>query len=87
MHYYVYMLISKSSKPVSYIGYTNNLKKRIKLHNSGKGAKFTRGRKWKLIYKEKFRSKSKAISREYYIKKNRTLRNKLKNENFNTTTL
>ena len=83
MHYYVYMLISKSSKPVSYIGYTNNLKKRIKLHNSGKGAKFTRGRKWKLIYKEKFRSKNKAISREYYIKKNRTLRNKLKNENLN----
>ena len=87
MNYYVYMLISKSSKPVSYIGYTNNLKKRIKLHNTGKGAKFTRGRKWKLIYKEKFRSKSKAISREYYIKKNRTLRNKLKNENLNTTSL
>ena len=87
MHYYVYMLISKSDKPVSYIGYTNNLKKRIKLHNLGKGAKFTRGRKWKLIYKEKFRSKSKAISREYYTKKNRTLRNKLKNENLNTTTL
>ena len=87
MNYYVYMLISKSSKPVSYIGYTNNLKKRIKLHNSGKGAKFTRGRKWKLFYKEKFRSKNKAISREYYIKKNRTLRNKLKNENFNITPL
>ena len=85
MDYYVYMLISKSDKPVSYIGYTNNLKKRIKLHNLGKGAKFTRGRKWKLIYKEKFRSKSKAISREYYIKKNRTLRNKLKNENLNIT--
>ena len=87
MHYYVYMLISKSNKPISYIGYTNNLKKRIKLRNSGKGAKFTRGRKWKLIYKEKFNSKSRAISREYYIKKNRTLRNKLKNENLNTTTL
>ena len=87
MHYYVYMLISKSDKPVSYIGYTNNLEKRIKLHNLGKGAKFTRGRRWKLIYKEKFRSKSKAISREYYIKKNRTLRNKLKNENLNTTAL
>ena len=87
MHYYVYMLISRSNKPVTYIGYTNNLKKRIKLHNSGKGAKFTRGRKWKLIYKEKFRSKNKAISREYYIKKNRTLRNKLKNENLNITSL
>ena len=87
MYYYVYMLISKGKKPVSYIGYTNNLKNRIELHNSGKGAKFTRGRKWKLIYKEKFRSKNKAISREYYIKKNRTLRNKLKNENLNITPL
>ena len=87
MNYYVYMLISKSDKPVTYIGYTNNLKNRIKLHNLGKGAKFTRGRKWKLIYKEKFRSKNKAISREYYIKKNRGLRNKLKNENFNITSL
>ena len=87
MHYYVYMLISESDKPVSYIGYTNNLKKRIKLHNSGKGAKFTRGRKWKLIYKEKFKSKSKAISREYYIKNNRVLRNKIKYENFNITSL
>ena len=87
MYYYVYMLISKGNKPVSYIGYTNNLKNRIMLHNSGKGAKFTRGRKWKLIYKEKFRSKNKAISREYYIKKNRTLRNKLKNENLNIASL
>ena len=87
MHFYVYMLISKGNKPVSYVGYTNNLKKRIDLHNLGKGAKFTRGRKWKLIYKEKFTSKNKAILREYYIKKNRTLRNKIKNENFNTTSL
>ena len=83
MYFYVYMLISRGNKPVSYVGYTNNLKNRIKLHNSGKGAKFTRGRKWKLIYKEKFNSKSKAISREYYIKRNRILRNKIKNENFN----
>ena len=81
------MLKSKSVKPVTYVGYTNNLKKRIILHNSGKGAKFTRGRKWVLIYKEKFKSKKEAISREYYIKKNRDLRNKLKNENFNLTSV
>ena len=87
MCFYVYMLISKGNKPVSYVGYTNNLKNRIKLHNSGKGAKFTRGRKWKLIYKEKFNSKRKAISREYYIKNNRVLRNKIKYENFNITSL
>ena len=78
MHFYVYMLISKESKPVSYVGYTNNLKNRIKLHNTGKGAKFTRGRKWKLIYKEKIKTKNEAISREYYIKNNRSLRKKLK---------
>ena len=76
--FYVYMLKSKSSKPITYVGYTNNLKIRLNLHNSGKGAKFTRGRQWKLIYKEIFKSKKEAISREYYIKKNRVLRNKIK---------
>ena len=81
MSYYVYMLKSIEKKPVTYVGYTINLKKRISLHNSGKGAKFTRGRKWTLIYKEKFTSKNKAISREYYIKKNRLLRNQIKNKN------
>ena len=73
------MLKSKSIKPVTYVGYTNNLSKRIKLHNTGKGAKFTRGRKWKLIYKEKYNTKNKAISREYYIKNNKRLRNTIKN--------
>ena len=78
MSYYVYMLKSKGLKPVTYVGYTKDIKKRITLHNSGKGAKFTRGRSWKLIYKEIFKSKSKAISREYYIKKNRTFRDNMK---------
>ncbi len=81
------MLISLSNKKISYVGYTKNLKKRITLHNIGRGAKFTRGRKWKLIYKEKIKSKKEAISREYYIKNNRTLRNKIKYENLNTSTL
>ena len=87
MIYHVYMLKSLGKHPVTYVGYTNNLKKRITLHNSSKGAKFTRGRKWKLIYKEKLNSKKEAISREYYIKNNRTLRNKIKNENLNTAAL
>ena len=85
--FYVYMLKSKSIKPITYVGYTSNIKKRIDLHNSGKGAKFTRGRKWVLIYKEKFKSKKEAIFREYYIKNNRALRNKIKNENFNTSSV
>ena len=85
--YYVYMLQSKSDKPVTYVGYTNNLKKRIILHNSGKGAKFTRGKEWELIYKEKYKSKKEAIFREYYIKNNRVLRNKIKNENLNSSSI
>ena len=87
MNYYVYMLKSNGIKPVTYVGYTKDIKKRLNLHNSGKGAKFTRGKKWKLIYKEAFKSKSKAISREYYIKKNRSIRNKIKNENSDPITL
>ena len=74
------MLKSLGKNSVTYVGYTNNLKKRIDLHNTSKGAKFTRGRKWKLIYKEKYNTKKEAISREYYIKKNRKLRDKLKNK-------
>ncbi len=77
----MYMLKSKGSKSITYVGYTNNIEKRLSLHNTGRGAKFTRGRKWKLIYKELFKSKKEAILREYYIKKNRTLRNKIKSKN------
>ena len=80
MSYYVYMLKTVNKNNVTYVGYTNNLSKRIKLHNSGKGAKFTRGRKWKLIYSEKYETKNQAISREYYIKRNRTLRNNIKKQ-------
>ena len=73
--FYTYVLKSLKGKVVTYVGYTKNLKNRLKLHSQGKGAKFTRGRKWELIYKEKFKTKKEAMSREYYIKKNRKLRN------------
>ena len=79
MNYYVYVIRSDNqSRVITYVGYTNNLKKRLILHNSGKGAKFTRGRQWKIIYSEKFDTKNEAKSREYYIKKNRKFRNSIK---------
>ena len=54
----MYLIVSKiKKKTISYVGYTNNLEKRLKLHNSNKGAKFTKGKKWKLIYYEKYNSK------------------------------
>ena len=80
MCYFVYVICTKKeSKLITYVGYTNNLKRRINLHNTGKGAKFTRGRTWKIIYTEKYDTKSEAKSREYYIKKNRKFRKLLKN--------
>ena len=79
MTYYVYLIgCYKKSKVTTYVGYTNNVKRRLNLHNAGKGAKFTRGRKWKVLYTEKFIRKNEAISREYYIKNNRSFRNLLK---------
>ena len=79
MSYFVYLIGNyKHKKLITYVGYTNNLKKRLNLHNKGKGAKFTRGRIWKLLYYEKFKTRKEAISREYYIKMNRKIRNLLK---------
>jgi len=81
MTYFVYLIGSyRNNKLTTYVGYTNNLEKRIKLHNEGKGAKFTKGRKWKIMYYEKYKNKRKALLREIYLKKNRKLRNLIKNK-------
>ena len=80
MPYFVYMLLSKhKDKFISYVGYTNNLKKRLFLHNSSKGAKFTKGKKWVIIYHQKYLNKSEALRDEYKLKKDYKLRNKIKN--------
>ena len=79
MSYYVYMILSKiNGKFISYVGYTINLSNRLKLHNTSKGAKFTRGRKWTLIYSKKFSSKVLAMKYEYILKKNPKKRNEIK---------
>jgi len=71
----------KYGKVKTYVGYTNDLKKRLKAHNSGKGAKSTRGRYWKIIFKKKYLSKNKALKAEYSLKKNFLLRKKIKDNN------
>ena len=79
MPYFVYMLLAKhKDKFISYVGYTNNLNKRLSLHNSSKGAKFTKGKKWKLIYFKKYQNKVDAMKNEYKLKKNYKLRSKIK---------
>ena len=71
MNYYVYLLLANTKDSnISYVGYTNNLDKRLKKHNNSTGAKFTKGRKWKMIYTKKYRSKSMALKEEYKLKKN-----------------
>ena len=81
MIYYVYILINynKKSNP-TYVGYTNNITNRLKLHNTSKGAKFTRGRIWNIIYKKRYRNKSIAMQNEYKIKHNLKLRAKIKSD-------
>ena len=84
MQYFVYLIATiKNDKVISYVGYTNNIKKRLSLHNSGKGAKFTRGSYWKIIYKKKCTNKYEAMSEEYKLKKNYKLRNKIKLKFYN----
>ena len=66
--YFVYLIVTKNkNRTISYVGYTNNVSKRLKLHNKSKGAKFTRGRKWKLAYYKKYDSKILAMREEYKL--------------------
>jgi len=79
MNFYVYLLISKiKDNYVSYVGYTNNLKNRIKLHNSGKGAKFTKGKKWVLVYEKRYINKSDAMKAEFKLKNDKKKRSFIK---------
>tara|TARA_A100001015_G_C14688487_1_gene593514 strand:- start:452 stop:718 length:267 start_codon:yes stop_codon:yes gene_type:complete len=79
MSYFVYLIATnKKNKLITYVGYTNNLKKRLSLHNTGKGAKFTKGSIWKVIYKKRYKTKQIAMSEEYKLKKNYKLRNEIK---------
>ena len=95
MTYWVYILVSGyKGKFVTYVGYTKNIKKRIQLHNTSRGAKFTKGRKWTLIYKKSYKDKSIAMKNEYKLKKDNFKRNQIKDkyiksiyENSNSTSL
>ena len=96
MKYTIYLLIAKNKKSIyiTYVGYTKDLKKRLILHNSSKGAKFTKGNHWKVIYKKSFNNKSLALKEEYRLKKDYKKRSFIKkkyllkiNENINTASI
>tara|TARA_B100001093_G_C26111776_1_gene711190 strand:+ start:106 stop:390 length:285 start_codon:yes stop_codon:yes gene_type:complete len=80
MNFYIYLLLAKRLNGyITYVGYTKNINKRLNLHNSSKGAKFTKGKKWKVIFQRKFSTKSLAMKEEYKLKKNYKYRKYLKN--------
>ena len=75
MYHYVYILKTLDGYiRRSYVGYSTNVNLRLDKHNKSRGAKATRGYKWKVVYKKRFNSKSKAMSFEYLLKKDRKKR-------------
>ncbi|MDR3525656.1 MAG: GIY-YIG nuclease family protein [Rhizomicrobium sp.] len=75
---YVYVLGSEQSGVWrSYVGWTTDLEQRLARHNAGTGAKSTRGRVWALVYAERFKTRSEAMSREWHLKRDRAFRKAL----------
>ena len=80
MVYYVYLIKTLNGYlNKTYVGYTNNILKRLDKHNANLGAKSTKGYKWELVFKKKFYSKNKALSFEYKFKRDRKERLKIIN--------
>ena len=78
MYHYVYIIKTLDGYlNKTYVGYSTNVNLRLKKHNTSKGAKATRGYKWKIVYKKRFLSKSKALSFEYSLKKDRKKRSSI----------
>ena len=78
MDCFVYVLGSADSqRPLTYVGWTNDIEKRLARHNAGKGARSTRGRVWKLLYSERYKTRSDAMSREWRLKRDRAFRKEL----------
>jgi len=85
MDCFVYVLGTCSKKRhLTYVGWTNDIARRLAKHNSGKGARATRGRSWVLLHSEWFPTRREAMSREWHLKRDRkfrkTLARKLTNE-------
>ena len=79
--YFVYLIATKTNKKyITYVGYSADVKKRISLHNSSKGAKFTRGRRWFLVFTKNYNKRTIALQEEYKLKKNYFKRQKLLND-------
>ena len=61
----------------TYVGWTNDLERRLAAHNTGKGARSTRGGTWTLLYVERHVTRRQAMSREWHLKRDRRFRKSL----------
>ena len=78
MSCFVYVLGSKGNGGYrTYVGWTTDLERRLNEHNAGTGARSTRGREWVLLYAERYAKRSEAMSREWYIKRDKGFRGRL----------
>lgn len=72
---FVYILGTNTPRgPISYVGWTLDLARRLEQHNAGKGARTTRGRVWSLLHSETFETREAAMSREWHLKRDRKFR-------------
>ncbi len=65
------------TRRLTYVGWTTDVTRRLVQHNTGSGARSTRGRVWVLLHTEKFRTRRQAMSREWYLKRDRKFRKEL----------
>jgi putative endonuclease len=78
MDCYVYVLGTiTNNRRLTYVGWTNDVARRLALHNAGKGARTTRGRVWMLLHSECFATRRQAMSREWHLKRDRKFRKQL----------
>jgi putative endonuclease len=75
---FVYVLGCRAKdRHLTYVGWTTDVARRLAQHNGGKGARTTRGRVWVLLHTERFRTRRQAMSREWYLKRDRSFRRRL----------
>ncbi len=75
---FVYILGRRSGSGYrTYVGWTDNLERRLARHNNGTGARSTRGRSWVLLYAERYLTRGPAMSREWHLKRDRRFRKSL----------
>jgi putative endonuclease len=78
MQCFVYIIGSSGKNRYrTYVGWTNDLDRRLAQHNGGTGARSTRGRAWILLYAERYATRREAMSREWRLKRDRRFRQRV----------